>query len=102
MAARLPPLKRGAPVPTALRQARWPARVRALRKGLAKAEDDGGGITPRRRSARIEFRSFRSERKLLTLSFRIERRSLRRLVTFTYRPLGALMNRLLFPLFTHF
>ena len=67
----------------------------ALRKGLANAEDEGGGITPpRRRSARIEVRSFRSERKLSTLSFRIERRSLRRLATFTNRSLDQLLFRL--------
>ena len=86
MAARLPPLNAGLQFrpPWARPDAR---RVFvALRKGLANAEDDGGGITPpRRRSARIEVRSFRSERKLSTLSFRIERRSLRRLVTFTNR-----------------
>ena len=83
MAARLPPLKPGFQFRPPCARPDGRRVFDAVRKGLANAEDDGGGITPRRRSARIEFRSFRNERKLSTLSFRIERRSLRRLLTFT-------------------
>ena len=102
MAACLPPLKPGFQFRPPCTRPDGRRVFAAVRKGLANAEDDGGGITPRRRSAKTEFWSFRNERKSLALSLRFARTSLRRLVTLTYRALGALMNWLLLPLFTQF